>query len=138
MTITYQSDLQGITADRLQGFFVGWPHPPSPATHLRILQRSDYIELAVDAASGQVVGFVNAISDGVLTAYMPLLEVLPAYQGQGTGATLVTRLLARLEHLYMVDMLCDADVQPFYARLGMRPATGMMLRHYERQSGATP
>ena len=136
MTITYQSDLQGITADRLQGFFVGWPHPPSPATHLRILQRSDYIELAVDAATGQVVGFVNAISDGVLTAYMPLLEVLPAYQGQGTGATLVTRLLARLEHLYMVDMLCDADVQPFYARLGMRPATGMMLRHYDRQSGA--
>ena len=138
MTITYQSDLQGITADRLQGFFVGWPHPPSPATHLRILQRSDYIELAVDAATGQVVGFVNAISDGVLTAYMPLLEVLPAYQGQGTGATLVTRLLARLEHLYMVDLLCDADVQPFYARLGMRPATGMMLRNYERQSGATP
>ena len=138
MTITYQSDLQGITADRLQGFFVGWPHPPSPATHLRILQRSDYIELAVDAATGQVVGFVNALSDGVLTAYMPLLEVLPAYQGQGTGATLVTRLLARLEHLYMVDLLCDADVQPFYARLGMRPATGMMLRNYERQSGATP
>ncbi len=138
MTITYQSDLQGITADRLQGFFVGWPHPPSPATHLRILQGSDCIELAVDAATGQVVGFVNAISDGVLTAYMPLLEVLPAYQGQGIGATLVTRLLARLEHLYMVDLLCDADVQPFYARLGMRPATGMMLRNYERQSGATP
>ncbi len=138
MTITYQSDLQGITADHLQGFFVGWPHPPSPATHLRILQGSDCIELAVDAATGQVVGFVNALSDGVLTAYIPLLEVLPAYRGQGIGARLGTRLLARLEHLYMADLLCDADVQPFYARLGMRPATGMMLRNYERQSGATP
>ncbi len=138
MSITYQSDLQGITADHLQGFFVGWPHPPSPATHLRILQGSDCIELAVDADNSQVVGFVNAVSDGVLVAYVPLLEVLPAYQGQGIGATLVSRLLARLEHLYAVDLLCDADVQPFYARLGMRPATGMMLRHYERQSGATP
>jgi hypothetical protein len=27
-------------------------------------------------------------------------------------------------------------VQPFYARLGMRPATGMMVRHYDRQAGA--
>ena len=135
MSITYQIDLQGITADRLKGFFVGWPNPPTPATHLRILQGSDCIELAVDASTSQVVGFVNAISDGVLVAYVPLLEVLPAYQGQGIGATLVERLLARLEHLYAVDLLCDADVQPFYARLGMRPATGMMVRLYDRQFG---
>ena len=138
MTITFQADLHGITPERLQGFFLGWPNPPAPATHLRLLAGSTYVELAVDSNTGQVVGFINAISDGVLTAYIPLLEVLPAYQGQGIGATLVTRLLARLDHLYMVDLLCDADVQPFYARLGMRPATGMMLRHYERQSGATP
>ena len=136
MSITYRSDLQGITADRLQGFFVGWPNPPAPATHLRLLAASEYVELAVDGATGQVVGFINAISDGVLTAYIPLLEVLPACQGQGIGAILVTRLLARLSHLYAVDLLCDADVQPFYARLGMRPATGMMVRHYDRQAGA--
>ena len=136
MTITFQADLHGITPERLQGFFLGWPNSPAPATHLRLLAGSTYVELAVDSNTGQVVGFINAISDGVLTAYIPLLEVLPAYQGQGIGATLVTRLLARLNHLYMVDLLCDADVQPFYARLGMRPATGMMLRHYDRQSGA--
>ena len=34
-----------------------------------------------------------------------------------------------------VDLLCDAELQGFYARLGMRPASGMMLRNYERQSG---
>ena len=136
MTITFQAELQDITPERLQGFFVGWPNPPSPATHLRLLAGSDYVELAVDADTGQVVGFITAISDGVLAAFIPLLEVLPAYQGQGIGATLVARLLARLDHLYMVDLLCDADVQPFYARLGMRPATGMMVRHYDRQAGA--
>ena len=136
MTITFQAELQDITPERLQGFFVGWPNPPAPATHLRLLAGSAYMELAVDSVTGQVVGFINAISDGVLVAYIPLLEVLPAYQGQGIGATLVARLLARLDHLYMVDLLCDADVQPFYARLGMRPATGMMVRHYDRQAGA--
>ena len=136
MSIAYCSNLQGITPEQLQGFFVGWPNPPSPATHLRILQGSAVVELAIDDRTGQVVGFINAISDGVLAAYVPLLEVLPAYQGQGIGATLVARLLARLEQLYAVDLLCDADLQPFYARLGMRPAIGMMVRHYDRQSGA--
>ncbi len=32
-------------------------------------------------------------------------------------------------------MLCDPDLQPFYARLGLRPATGMLLRNYDRQAG---
>jgi hypothetical protein len=45
-------------------------------------------------------------------------------------------MLERLRGLYMVDLLCDPEVQSFYARLGMQPATGMMLRNYERQSGA--
>jgi hypothetical protein len=35
----------------------------------------------------------------------------------------------------MIDLLCDPDVQPFYGRLGMRPATGMLIRNYDRQSG---
>jgi len=45
-------------------------------------------------------------------------------------------LLDRLSHLYAIDLLCDADVQPFYAQLGMKPATGMLHRNYERQAGA--
>ena len=102
MTITFQADLQHITPERPQGFFVGWPNPPSPATHLRLLAGSDYVELAVDADTGQVVGFITAISDGVLAAFIPLLEVLPAYQGQGIGATLVNRMLARLSHRMVV------------------------------------
>ena len=42
--------------------------------------------LARDDA-GRVVGFVTAISDGVLSAYIPLLEVLPEYQGAGSAAS---------------------------------------------------
>ena len=124
-----------ISPSQLHGFFVGWPNPPSPETHLAILRRSDAVVLAVDDESGQVIGFVNALSDGVLSAFIPLLEVLPAYQGRGIGSELVRRLLAQLSDLYAVDLLCDADVQPFYARLGLQPAQGMMLRRYERQAG---
>ena len=132
--IRYVSSLDGVTVEHLRGgFFDGWPNPPSPEAHLRILAGSAAVELACDE-HGAVVGFVTAISDGVACAYLPLLEVLPAYRGQGLGSELVRRIVARFAHLYMVDVLCDPDVQPFYARLGMRPTTGMLVRHYDRQS----
>jgi hypothetical protein len=38
----------------------------------------------------------------------------------------------------MVDLLCDPDVQPFYERLGMRRATGMLIRHFDRQACDSP
>lgn len=131
----YLTSADTITADQLHGFFIGWPNPPSPETHLAILRRSAAVVLAVDEETGQVVGFINALSDGVLSAFIPLLEVLPVCQGHGIGSELVRRLLTLLGDLYAVDVMCDADVQPFYARLGMQPAQGMMLRRYDRQGG---
>jgi GNAT superfamily N-acetyltransferase len=71
----------------------------------------------------------------VLCAYIPLLEVLPAYQHQGIGATLFARMKDRLRNYYAIDLLCDEAVQPFYQRLGMQPMHGMGLRNYARQSG---
>lgn len=133
--ISYRDSAAGLAPEQLLGFFVGWPSPPTPKTHLRLLRGSAAVELALDEASGVVVGFVTAISDGISCAYVPHLEVLPAYQGRGIGTTLLTRLLARLRDLYMIDLLCDPDVQPFYARVGMRPAVGMCVRNYDKQAG---
>jgi ribosomal protein S18 acetylase RimI-like enzyme len=134
--ISFTSSVENITADQLHGFFVGWPNPPSPQTHLALLQNSAHVVLALDDETGHVVGFVAAISDGVLTAYISLLEVLPAYQGQGISQELMRRVLEELGRLYAVDLVCDPELEPFYARLGMRRAVAMMIRNYERQSGA--
>jgi ribosomal protein S18 acetylase RimI-like enzyme len=133
--IQYLCTVEGIAPQQLEGFFEGWPNPPSPETHLRILAAADHVVLAIESGSGKVVGFINAISDNVLSAYIPLLEVLPDYRGQGIGSELVRRMLGRLDDLYAVDLMCDPEVQPFYASLGMRPASGMMARNYARQSG---
>lgn len=134
--IRYLDTIDGITAAQLAGgFFVDWPNPPNPETHLRLLARSDHIVLASDPETNLVVGFISAITDGVLSAYIPLLEVLPGYQQRGIGKELTRRMLDRLRDLYMVDLLCDPELQPYYASLGMRPATGMLLRNYDRQSG---
>jgi ribosomal protein S18 acetylase RimI-like enzyme len=113
--IHYTDSIEGITPGNLHGFFVGWPNPPSPQTHLKLLSSSDEIVLAVDSCSGDVVGFITAISDGVLSAYIPLLEVLPEYQQQGIGKTMVKTMLNKLRHLYMIDLLCDPDLRDFTA-----------------------
>lgn len=134
--ITYTPSVEGITANQLKGFFVGWPNPPNPATHLRILLGSTHVWLAIDDKTRNVVGFMTAISDGVSAAYIPHLEVLPTHQQHGIGSELVKRMLETLKNIYMVDLICDADVQPFYARLGMHPYTGMIHRNYDRQSGS--
>jgi GNAT superfamily N-acetyltransferase len=126
--ISYIDSLDGIESRHLDGFFVGWPHPPSPETHLRLLSGSDYVALAIDPECDQVIGFVTAITDGVLSGFIPLLEVLPAYQGLGIGQALMRRMLDRLGHLPNVDLVCDPDVMPFYERFGMKPVGGMVLR----------
>ena len=132
--IVYLDSCEMVLATQLSGFFVGWPNPPSPENHLRILQGSDSVILAQDTEGGHIVGFITAITDGVSSAYIPHLEVLPAYQGQGIGSELARRMLARLSHLYGIDLLCDTDVQPFYERFGLRRMTGMAMRNYERQA----
>ena len=134
-TVRYCSSPDGITADQLRGFFHGWPDPPTPETHLRLLQASYRVVLALDADSGEVVGRVTAISDGILSAYIPLLEVRPAYRNQGIGVELMRRMLALLEDFYMVDLVCDRKHQAGYEQVGFRPGLAMTIRRFNRQCG---
>ena len=127
--VRYQAGLEGVTAGHLRGgFWVGWPTPPTPAMHLAMLRGSEAVVLAMDPPSGNVVGFVNAIGDGVLAASIPCLEVLPAWQGRGIGTELLRRILERLEPRYMVDLVCDEDLVQFYRRLGLTPYRAMIRR----------
>jgi len=131
----YKNSLDGISADMLHGFFDGWPNPPSPETHLKLLKNSSYVVIALDDQTNQVVGFINAISDGGLSAYIPLLEVLPAYKNQGIGKELVKRMLEKLNNFYMIDLCCDDDLVSYYEKLGMKRTYGMFIRNYKMQCG---
>ncbi|MGB1288555.1 MAG: GNAT family N-acetyltransferase [Aggregatilineales bacterium] len=136
--IYFTDDLTNITEKHLTNpFFIGWMNPPSPQTHLQILHGSYKVWLAIDDESGQIVGFISAISDGVLAAFIPNLEVSPDYQEQGIGSELVKRMLDSLNHLYSIDLICDDDVVAFYERLGLRRAGGMLTRNYDKQSGSS-
>jgi len=64
----YTSSIENVTAENLDGFFVGWPNPPSPQIRLELLKNSDEIVLAIDEDYGRVVGFITALTDRTLSA----------------------------------------------------------------------
>jgi GNAT superfamily N-acetyltransferase len=131
--ITYSNDIKVLDKLSLAGFFVGWPNPPSDKTLERLLKNSQHIWLAIKG--GELIGFINAISDQVLSAYIPLLEVLPEYQGQGIGQVLVKKIREDLQKYYMIDICCDEDVLPFYEKQGFKKGHSVMIRNYKNQSG---
>lgn len=128
--IKYIYSIKNINPDDLRGFFEGWDNKPSREKHYKILSNSQYVILALDGE--KVIGFINAVSDKVLSAYIPLLEVLPGYRGRGVGKELVSRMLKALNDYYMIDLCCDANLAGFYSKLGMSRITGMIIRNYNK------
>ncbi len=126
--IEYRSDVTDLAPEQIQGFFVGWQNPFPPETHLRMLTGSDLAQVAIDPETGRVVGFIAALTDNVQGAFITLLEVLPEYQGQGVGKALLSQMLDRLSHIQTIELMCDADVVPFYTQFGMKQSGGMVLR----------
>lgn len=124
--VRYTTDLAGIEARHLRGFFDGWSSPPDSDRHLAALRSAYRVVVALDG--DRVVGFVNAIGDGVLSAFIPLLEVLSEYRGRGIGSELMRRMLAELEDIRAVDLCCDAELEGYYRRFGMEPVLGMAIR----------
>ncbi len=128
--IEYYTDLYNITESDLEGFFVGWKAPLSCKQHYQTLENSDYKILAYDTDEERVVGFINAISDEVSFAFIPMLEVLPEFKNQGIGSELLKRVLQQLEHISNIDLTCDPDLQEFYVKFDMLKSTGMVIRKY--------
>jgi ribosomal protein S18 acetylase RimI-like enzyme len=128
--IRYTSQLTGIKPEQLKGFMSGWRKPLTLEQHLQVLKNSYRVFLAIDEDTNQVVGFVNALSDGIQAAFIPLLEVLPAYQGKGIGTELMRLMLAELKHIISIDLTCNPETQAFYKRVGMIPSVGMIVRNF--------
>lgn len=131
MKIIYSDNIDKLDSSQLDGFFVGWPKHPDSITHLEILKNSYAVWIAIYKSN--CVGFINALSDDVFYAHIPLLEVLPQYQGHGIGTELVNRMLTTLENMYAIDIMCDNELVQFYRKLGFKKSIGMVIRNYNNQ-----
>ena len=81
--IEYTDSVAKITGNMLESFFYRWKMPRNPDEHLKILKDSSHIVLAIDANTDRVVGFITSLTDGLQSAFIPLLEVLPEYRTRG-------------------------------------------------------
>lgn len=130
--IRYTTSLEGVTEEMLIGFFEGWKTKSVVNRHLQMLRGSDKVVLAIEESGRHVVGIINALCDGVNSAFIPMLEVVPKYRKQEIGRELVRRMLEELKEYPCIDLACEPEMQPFYEKCGMRRSTGMMIREHSR------
>ena len=133
MGIVYKETTEFHEAELFRLFdSVGWVSARYAARLVKAMRGSSAVISAWDG--GRLVGLVNALDDGELTAYIHYLLVDPAYQGQGIGRHLACAIRNRYAHcLYTVLIVEDTKNIPFYEKLGFRVtagATPMDVTHY--------
>lgn len=134
--ITYSTEAKEIDNLEVTGFFEGWQSKPSDEALRSSIKNATYVVLAIDTTNNKLVGYITALSDRVFAAYIPFLEVLSSYRFHGIGHTLVEKMTAQLNHLYMIDLVCDEEKASFYAEAGFQSWHAMIKRNFENQRGA--
>lgn len=74
----------------------------------------------------QLIGLINVLEDGALTAYIHYLLIRPEYQKQGIGAEMLRWVKDMYEgYLYILVMAESKEVIPFYQKLGFTVQTSV-------------
>jgi GNAT superfamily N-acetyltransferase len=117
MNITYK-DIQDFTPQELQDLFlsVGWSSGNYPEKLAIAMKNSDTVFSAWD--NQRLVGLVNVLDDGIMTAYIHYLLILPEYQQTGIGKNLMKRVIDKyLSYLRIVLVAYDKETE-FYKHCG--------------------
>ena len=112
---------------------VGWAnYTNQPQMLSQALSHSLAIYLARDGE--EVVGIVRLIGDGFSSVFVQDLIVLPTYQRQGIGSTLMKQALSDYKDTYQIQLATEESEKTlgFYRSLGFETlssfqCTGMIL-----------
>jgi N-acetylglutamate synthase-like GNAT family acetyltransferase len=96
---------------------VGWD--TMEGRYGKILPRL-YAQYTVRENSGDLVGFLSVLSDGVGDAFLLDLMVRPDHQNTGIGSALVKQAIRDLKSagVKCVQVLFDPELEPFFRRFG--------------------
>ena len=112
---------------------VGWTNYTNQP---QMLEQSLAHSLAIYVARDgeEIVGLVRLVGDGFSSVFVQDLIVLPSYQRQGIGSTLMKQALADYKDAYQVQLATDESEKTlgFYRSLGFETlssfqCTGMIL-----------
>lgn len=102
---------------------VGWISANYSDRLVKALSQSDTVISAWDGS--KLVGLINAIDDGELTAYAHYLLICPEYQNMKIGSNLITKLKKVYEgYLYLVLTAENENLIPFYQKRGFKVIEG--------------
>lgn len=124
MSITYTDKKEFSTSDLQQLFqSVNWMSANYPERLKKALDNCETVFTAWD--NEQLVGLVNAIDDGELTAYVHYLCVNPDYQGQGIGGLLLDKIKEKYkDYLYIIVIAENEGLIKFYSQNGFQQGDG--------------
>ncbi|MDR3568223.1 MAG: GNAT family N-acetyltransferase [Syntrophobacteraceae bacterium] len=88
-----------------------------PDMHKKAFENSHTTVFAYQ--DGGLIGFGRAISDTAYQAAVYDVAVVPEFQGQGVGKTIMTNILARLEQCSVI-LYASPGKEDFYRKLGWR------------------
>ena len=117
MNITY-CDTRTIEINALQSLFasVQWDSANYPDKLVVAVGNSHKVITAWDG--DKLVGLMNALSDGIMTAYFHYLLVRPEYHKLGIGRTLVSKMLAEYSDYARKILIAYEQETEFYKQCG--------------------
>ncbi len=102
-----------------------------PDVHKRAFEASHTTVFVYHA--DRLIGFGRAISDGAYQAAVYDCAVLPDFQGQGIGRTIMDTILSRLSHCNVI-LYASPGKEGFYQKHGFRKMKTGMARFMKSEA----
>lgn len=131
MEIIYKRDNSYSTDDVRELFLsVDWISGKYPE---RLKRALDNCETVITAWAGEkLVGLINVIDDGELTAYIHYLCVNPEYQGLGIGGELLKQIREKYrDYLYIIVIAENEKLIEYYKKNGFEHMSGRYVLEVE-------
>jgi len=105
----------------------------APEVHQKIFEASYSVSFVFDG--DRLIGCGRALSDGIYQAVLYDIAVLPEYQGQGIGRSMIESLLSRVGHCNVL-LYAALGKEAFYQKLGFRAMKTGMARFVRAEAMA--
>jgi len=117
MNITYK-ETKTFESKELQELFlsVEWSSGHYPEKLVIAMKNSGSVFSAWD--NEKLIGLINVLDDGIMTAYLHYLLVNPEYQGKGVGKELLRLVLEKYKDYLRIMLVAYSNEVDFYEQRG--------------------